>query len=188
MNNLSIRIGVVGELGVGKRELVHRICHPTDRAVAGHNVTGSWVGPTVDILDFERRNGQGNAWVEFVVIPSETRHPRSRQMLYSMGLDALFLVCDCTIQQTLLRMVEWIEEATSTKRLKGTPIALVLCGPTPVNWTSDTSLARIIEPLASTYRARIIDVSGHPAFAPLEPHQRQAMDEFFELVIRYNTK
>ncbi|KAJ1836043.1 Rab-like protein 3 [Coemansia sp. RSA 2611] len=182
MNNDSIRIGVLGELGVGKSELVHRICHPQ---AAGPSSVSSWAGPTVDILDFERPDRQGHVWIEFIVIPSETRHPRSRQMVYSIGLDALFLVCDCTVHRSFLRAAEWMEEATTIGGLKDVPIALILGGPTPVDWAPHTALARIIEPLVETYHARVLNLSGYTGNLALEPRQRQLIHDFFEVVVRH---
>ncbi|KAJ2083673.1 hypothetical protein H4R24_000631 [Coemansia sp. RSA 988] len=181
MNDVSIRIGVMGEFGVGKSELVHRICHP---ATTGPSAVSSLAGPSVDILSFERPDGRGHAWVEFIIIPSETRHPRSRQMVYSVGLDALLLVCNCAVQKTLLRVTEWMEEATADGRLRGVPVALVLGGPASVDLSSNTTLNRIIEPLVQAYRARVLDLSGYISTQVLEPRQRQLIYEFFETALQ----
>ncbi|KAJ1853744.1 hypothetical protein GGH12_004700 [Coemansia sp. RSA 1822] len=181
MNNGTIRIGVLGELGVGKSELVHRICHPT----AGPCSVSSWAGPTVDILDFRRPHSHEHVWVEFIVIPGETRHPKSRQMVYSVGLDALFLVCNCSIQRTFLRAAEWMEEATQIGSLMGVPVALILGGPVPVDWTSNTTLSQIINPLVTTYNAQVLDMSGYTGTLALEPRQLQLIYEFFESVIMH---
>ncbi|KAJ2610668.1 hypothetical protein H4S08_003505 [Coemansia sp. RSA 1365] len=181
MNDPSIRIGVLGEFGVGKSELVHRICHPT---AAGPSAVSSMSGPTVDILSFDRPNGRGHAWVEFIIIPSETRHPRSRQMVYSVGLDALILVCNCAVNRTLLRVTEWMEEVTANGRLRGVSVALVLGGPDYVDLDSNTTLTRIIEPLVEAYRARVVNLSGYTSTVALEPRQRNMIYEFFEAAMQ----
>ncbi|KAJ2819003.1 Rab-like protein 3, partial [Coemansia furcata] len=116
MNNDSIRIGVLGEGIVGKAELISRICHPD---ISTPSVTSIPAGPTVDVLDFERLEGGNNIWVEFLSIPSDTRHVTSRKMLYSIGLDALILVCDCSMPRSFLRAAEWIEDAAGTESLQG---------------------------------------------------------------------
>ncbi|KAJ2356044.1 hypothetical protein GGF43_002320 [Coemansia sp. RSA 2618] len=186
MNNDSIRIGVLGELGVGKSELVHRICHPT---TTGPTSVSSWAGPTVDILDFERPHSQEHVWVEFIVIPGETRHPKSRQMVYTIGLDALFLVCNCAVQRTFLRAAEWMEEAMQINSLKCVPVALILGGPVAVDWSlessSNTALSQIIDPLVKTYGAKVLDLSGYTETCALEPRQRQLIHDFFETAVKH---
>ncbi|KAJ1731155.1 Rab-like protein 3 [Coemansia biformis] len=182
MNNSSIRIGVLGDLGVGKAELVHRLCHPDS---AGPAPTASLAGPTVDVLDYARRDGRGHVWVEFIVIPGETRHPRSRQMVYSIGLDALFLVCNGAAHRTLLRAAEWMEEAAGVGQLRGAPVALVLGGPVSADWAASTALTQAIEPLVATYRAQVLDLSGYTSGQVPDPRQRVHMHDFFELVLRH---
>ncbi|KAJ1770187.1 Rab-like protein 3 [Coemansia sp. RSA 1813] len=181
MNNESIRIGVVGELGIGKSELVHQICHRNTRAAGA---ASDLAGPTVDVLDFERPNSRGNIWVEFVVLPSETRHQRSRQMLYSFGLDALFLVCSCSSPRSFLRATEWIEEAASTENILSVPVALILGGPQYIHWQSSSTLAKLVEPLAERCSAEILDLSGYTSAAAMEPKQRHLLSEFYEKIYR----
>ncbi|KAJ2555073.1 hypothetical protein EV175_002373 [Coemansia sp. RSA 1933] len=182
MNNESIRIGVVGELGVGKSELVHRLCHRNTSAAA--SITSDLAGPTVDVLDFERPNGRGSIWVEFVVLPSETRHQRSRQMLYSFGLDALFLVCSCSSPRSFLRATEWIEEAASTEDILSLPVALILGGPRYVDWQLNPTLAKLVEPLAERCSAKILDLSGYTSTIAIEPKQQRRLSEFYESIYR----
>ncbi|KAJ2871425.1 Rab-like protein 3, partial [Coemansia aciculifera] len=156
MNNASIRIGVLGEATVGKSELINRICRPIASAPSIANIQA---GPTVDVLDFERsEGGGGNVWVEFLNIPSETRHPTSRQMLYSIGLDALILVCDCSVPRTFLHAAEWIEDAASTASLQGVPIAIVLDGSLAVDWKTNTIFSSLIDPLVASRNAQVIDL------------------------------
>ncbi|KAI9506625.1 hypothetical protein BX070DRAFT_218226 [Coemansia spiralis] len=179
MNNESIRIGVLGDIGVGKSELVHQICHQNARAPS---TISSLVGPAVDVLDFVRSDGKENIWVEFTIIPSETRHQKSRQMLYDFNLDALFLVCNCSVPKTLLRATEWIEEAAATENLLDVPVALILGGPRNIDWKSSATLTKLVEPLARRCNAKILDMSGYIASFALEPRQRLVLGDFYEQV------
>ncbi|KAJ2233760.1 hypothetical protein GGI13_008750, partial [Coemansia sp. RSA 455] len=155
MNNASIRIGVLGEATIGRSELINRICRPLNSAPS---ITSIQAGPMVDVLDFERLEGGDNVWVEFLIIPSETRHPSSRQMLYSIELDALILVCDSSVPRTFLRAAEWIEDASNTASLQGVPIAIVLDGSLAADWKANTMLSNIIDPLVASRGARVIDL------------------------------
>ncbi|KAJ1797817.1 Rab-like protein 3, partial [Coemansia sp. RSA 2399] len=181
MNNESVRIGVVGELGVGKSELVHQLCHQNTPAAG---VASDLAGPTVDVLDFARPHGRGGMWVEFVVLPSETRHQRSRQMLYSFGLDALFLVCSCSSPRSFLRATEWIEEAASAENILSVPVALILGGPQYIDWKSSSTLAKLVETLAERCSAEILDLSGYSSAPAMEPKQRHLLSEFYEKTYR----
>ncbi|KAJ2061927.1 hypothetical protein GGI17_002804 [Coemansia sp. S146] len=177
MNNASIRIGVLGEATVGKSELINRICHPVASVPGIANIQA---GPTVDVLDFERSEGGGNVWVEFLIIPSETRHPTSRQMLYSIGLDALILVCDCSVPRTFLRAAEWIEDATSTASLQEVPIAIVLDGSLAVDWKTNTIFSSLIDPLVASRNAQVIDLSGYTSASMLDTRQQRLLSLFYE--------
>ncbi|KAI7833030.1 hypothetical protein BX661DRAFT_179035 [Kickxella alabastrina] len=185
MNNPTIRIGVLGELGVGKSELVHRICHPE---VTAPGTTSALAGPTLDVFNFERPRGDRltgeDIWVEFLVIPSETRHPRSRQMLYSIGLDALFMVCNCAVPKTFLRAAEWLEEARGADNLQNVPIALILGGPVAMDWTLSASVVALVEPLAQVYSIKVLDLSGYMSSYSLNSKQRELLSEFYEEVVR----
>ncbi|KAJ2654160.1 Rab-like protein 3 [Coemansia sp. RSA 1200] len=181
MNNESIRIGVVGELGIGKPELVHQLCHPNSHTASS---VSDLAGPTVDVLDFERPNGRGNIWIEFVVLPSGTRHQKSRQMLYSFGLDALFLVCSCSTPRSFIRATEWIEEAISAENILSVPVALILGGPQRIDWQLSSTLTKLVEPLAERCNAEILDLSGYITSSELEPKQRCSLAEFYEKVYR----
>ncbi|KAJ2851768.1 hypothetical protein IWW36_000913 [Coemansia brasiliensis] len=178
MNNDCIRIGVLGEFGVGKFELVRQICHP---GVQSREPGSSWSGPIVDIVDFQRPNSNQHVWVEFVIVPGETLHPRSRQMIYMFGFDALLVVCDCSVQRTLLRATEWMEEATAIDSLKGVPVALVLGGPVPIDWANTPTL----DSFAETYNAKVLDLSGYTSSPTLEHRQQQLIQSFFETVIQH---
>ncbi|KAJ2374179.1 Rab-like protein 3 [Coemansia sp. RSA 2607] len=177
MNNSTIRIGVLGELGVGKSELVHRICHPADIAPA---MVSGVAGPTVDVCEYERPNGNESVWIEFLIIPSETRHPRSRQMLYSIGLDALFIVCNCALPKTFLRAAEWLEEAKEAVRPLNIPVALILGGPVAMDWTENTGIVAMVEPLSNVYQAKVLDLSGYTSAPSLSVKQRCLLSDFYE--------
>ncbi|KAI8322197.1 hypothetical protein GQ54DRAFT_157513 [Martensiomyces pterosporus] len=182
MNNASVRIGVLGDLGIGKSELVHRICHPGNTAPSG---TSDWSGPTVDVLDFERAGGQENVWIEFLIFPSETKHASPRQMLYGIGLDAIFLVCDCTVSRSFLHASEWLEEAREAPGLLNVPTALVLGGPSIIaDWVSSKAISRLVEPLVETYGARVINLSGFLSAARLDAKQQLLLAKFYEWVLR----
>ncbi|KAJ1901871.1 hypothetical protein GGI08_002911 [Coemansia sp. S2] len=180
MNNASIRIGVLGEATIGRSELINRICRPLNSAPS---ITSIQAGPMVDVLDFERLEGGDNVWVEFLIIPSETRHPSSRQMLYSIGLDALILVCDSSVPRTFLRAAEWIEDASSTASLQGVPIAIVLDGSLAADWKANTMLSNIIDPLVASRGARVIDLSGCISAAVLDTRQQRLLSLFYEHTI-----
>ncbi|KAJ2779766.1 hypothetical protein GGI15_003772 [Coemansia interrupta] len=181
MNNPTIRIGVLGELGVGKSELVHRICHPADRAPG---IISGVAGPTVDVCDYERPSSKENVWIEFLIIPSETRHPRSRQMLYSIGLDALFIVCNSAQPKTFLRAAEWLEEAKDAVRPMDIPVALILGGPVAMDWTENTVIVAMVEPLSNVYRAKVLDLSGYTSAPSLSVKQKCLLSDFYEEIAR----
>ncbi|KAJ1877927.1 hypothetical protein H4R99_003602 [Coemansia sp. RSA 1722] len=182
MNNPTIRIGVLGELGVGKSELVQRICQPTVRAFG---IMSEVAGPAIDVLDFERPGRSSeNFWIEFLVIPSETRHPRSRQMLYSIGLDALFMVCSCASPNTFLRAAEWLEEARSVDGLQNVPIALILGGPVAMDWEQNPRIIALVEPLSSVYKAQVLDLSGYTSTQSLSLKQNNILSDFYEKIAR----
>ncbi|KAJ1949461.1 hypothetical protein EC988_004760, partial [Linderina pennispora] len=151
----SLRIGVLGDLHVAKSELVHKICHPRSATPAA---TSDWAGPTVDILDFHRPSANANAWIEFIVFPSETKHPLSRQMLYGAQIDAVFLVCDCTLPRTFVHGYKWMEEAVQVLEEGATvPVAVILGGPTAIDIGIADAVQKLIEPLVDTYKAIVLD-------------------------------
>ncbi|KAJ2447976.1 hypothetical protein GGF42_005273 [Coemansia sp. RSA 2424] len=136
--------------------------------------------PAVDVVNYERHGSGGNVWVEFLVIPSETRHAVSRQMLYSIGLNALILVCDCSAPRTFLRVAEWIEDVAGAVCLDKVPIALVLGGPLFVDWKASSIHSNLIDPIVTKYGAQVIDLSGYTGSPMLEPRQRRQLSLFYE--------
>lgn len=180
MNNPSVRIGVIGEAGVGKSELVHCICHPSEDLLS-HLRWDRFV-PAVATTSYR------STWIEFLVFPSQTLHPLSRQMLYHMELSGLLLVCDCSAPHTFLHGVEWVEEALrSCPQLARVPLGLVLSGPEPVNWAGDNKLSGIIDTLVGACPGgnvpEILDLTGYLGSLKLAKGQLEKVKGFYDRVL-----
>ncbi|EQC31834.1 hypothetical protein SDRG_10622 [Saprolegnia diclina VS20] len=108
MDGSTVRIGVVGDSGVGKSSLVHFVCQGASLRQP------SWtVGCTTQVL-----MRQNETFVEFIDVGGHPRYELSRAAFYHQ-LHGLIFVYDASNKRSYTNLKKWIAELNAAQRVRG---------------------------------------------------------------------
>ncbi|KAL1919602.1 uncharacterized protein VTP21DRAFT_1533 [Calcarisporiella thermophila] len=99
------RILVIGDAGVGKSSLIHMLCHEEPLRVPSHTV-----GFHIDVKIYTPSWANSRPiFLEFLEVPSNSKHPQTLQLLQHQQVHAVILVHDCCNSRSYKNLWRWIE-------------------------------------------------------------------------------
>ena len=115
MTRTGARILAVGDSGVGKTALLHKVCR--GRADMGSPESTVGAGIEVKLLSVDGGDGQ-EVFAEFVDVGCHANYRLSRSFYYQ-GIDAILLVYDMSNWKSFANLKKWIKELSNDIKTAG---------------------------------------------------------------------